>query len=170
MKKIILLFIICLLPVSFLMAGKMLILYFSWPENAELNKDSSASINIVDGEIWGNAKVLAEKIAEIRDADIISIRQNEKYPSDYNKTIDQARNKQRRNFRPTLTTELFIDNYDTVILIYPNWWADMPKALYSMSEKYNFKGKTIAPIHSWRFWYKSHRETNKTLGARGDSY
>ena len=39
-----------------------------------------------------------------------------------------------------------LDQYDTILLGYPNWWADMPMPLYSFLEEYDFSGKTIIPF------------------------
>ena len=33
-------------------------------------------------------------------------------------------------------------DYD-LILIYPNWWGDLPMALYSFFDTYDFSGKTV---------------------------
>lgn len=42
-----------------------------------------------------------------------------------------------------------VDNmadYDIIFLGYPNWWQDMPMAVYSFLEEYDFSGKTIIPF------------------------
>ena len=36
-----------------------------------------------------------------------------------------------------------ISGYDTIFLGYPNWWGDLPMALYSFFDEYDFAGKTI---------------------------
>lgn len=54
--------------------------------------------------------------------------------------------KKRKNERPKLKTEIDIGKYDTIFLGYPNWWGDMPMALYTLLDKYDFDGKTIAPF------------------------
>ena len=49
--------------------------------------------------------------------------------------------------RPELSTHIENpDQYDTIILGYPNWWGDMPQALYTFLEEYDFSGKTIIPF------------------------
>ena len=35
------------------------------------------------------------------------------------------------------------DQYDTILLGYPNWWGDMPQPLFTFLEEYDFSGKTI---------------------------
>ena len=39
------------------------------------------------------------------------------------------------------------DDYDTIFIGYPNWWADMPMVLYSFFDEYDFAGKTIIPFN-----------------------
>ena len=39
-----------------------------------------------------------------------------------------------------------IDEYDTIILGYPNWWGTMPMVCYTFLESYDFTGKTIIPF------------------------
>ncbi|MCH5266447.1 MAG: hypothetical protein J1F02_11145 [Lachnospiraceae bacterium] len=49
-----------------------------------------------------------------------------------------------KNARPKLKSKVKnMSQYDTVHLGYPIWYADMPMAVYSFLESYNWKGKTI---------------------------
>ena len=48
-----------------------------------------------------------------------------------------------------MNTKPFIENldqYDTIILGYPNWWGDMPMILYAFFDDYNLSNRTIAPF------------------------
>ena len=38
------------------------------------------------------------------------------------------------------------EQYDIIILGYPNWWADLPMPVYTFLEEYDFGGKTIIPF------------------------
>lgn len=38
------------------------------------------------------------------------------------------------------------EQYETIILGYPNWWADLPMPVYTFLEEYDFDGKTIIPF------------------------
>ena len=61
--------------------------------------------------------------------------------------IEEAKKDLRANARPELTNYLdSIDEYDTVILAYPNYWGTMPMAVYTFLERYDFTGKTILPL------------------------
>ena len=39
-----------------------------------------------------------------------------------------------------------LDRYDTVILGFPNWWADLPMPVYTFLESCDLSGKTIIPF------------------------
>jgi flavodoxin len=39
-----------------------------------------------------------------------------------------------------------MDQYDTIILGYPNWWGTFPMAVFTFLEEYDFSGKTILPF------------------------
>lgn len=39
-----------------------------------------------------------------------------------------------------------IDEYDTVILAYPNYWGTMPMAVFTFLEAFDFTGKTVLPL------------------------
>ena len=41
-----------------------------------------------------------------------------------------------------------MDEYDTVMIGYPNWWASIPMPIASFLEEYDFSGKTILPFCS----------------------
>lgn len=63
--------------------------------------------------------------------------------------LSQAAEEQDENARPELATHIENpDQYDTIILGYPNWWGDMPQPLFTFLEEYDFSGKTIIPFNS----------------------
>ncbi|MBQ9673321.1 MAG: hypothetical protein IJV39_01710 [Ruminococcus sp.] len=41
-----------------------------------------------------------------------------------------------------------LDKYDTIYLCYPVWWFDVPMAVNTFLENYDFDGKTIIPVSS----------------------
>lgn len=42
-----------------------------------------------------------------------------------------------------------MEQYDTIILGYPNWWASIPLPIASFLEEYDFSGKTILTFCSY---------------------
>lgn len=109
-------------------SGNVLIAYFSWS---------------------GNTKGIAEEIQRQTGADLFEIQLVEPYSTDYNTVLDQAQQDQNEQARPELSTHVEnMDQYDTIILGYPNWWASIPMPIASFLEEYDFSGKTILPFCS----------------------
>lgn len=120
-------------------------------ENAELpdgvDTVASASIQEWNGETTGNTGAVAHMISEETGADLFSIRTVEKYPDNYSDTVDQGQEEQSEEARPELASHIEdISQYDTVFLGYPNWWGDMPMAVYSFLDEYDLSGKTVIPF------------------------
>lgn len=108
--------------------------------------------NWVDGGVRflpkGNNEVIVEKIkAQLPEADVFRIETVRKYSDDYMVCIEEAKQELRAKARPELTATVEnMDQYDTIILGYPNWWGTMPMVCYTFLESYNFTGKTIIPF------------------------
>ena len=61
--------------------------------------------------------------------------------------IEEAKKDLRAKARPELVSVPdSIDEYDTVVLAYPNDWGTMPMAVFTFLEKFDFSGKTILPL------------------------
>lgn len=71
------------------------------------------------------------------------------YSDDYNTVLDEAQRDQNEQARPELKSHVEnMEDYNTVILGYPNWWASIPMPIASFLEEYDFAGKTIIPFCS----------------------
>lgn len=111
---------------SDLEAGNVLIVYFSQTGNTE------TVANIIHDNVGG---------------DIVKLETTEAYPSDYDELVDYAQQEKQEDARPELSTVIEnIEQYDTIFLGYPNWWGDMPMAIYTFLDTYDLSGKTIAPF------------------------
>jgi flavodoxin len=110
--------------------------------------------NYVGGSIRnlakGNNEVIVGKIKEqLPDADVFQIETVKKYSPDYMVCIEEAKEELRAKARPELTAQVEnMDQYDTIILGYPNWWGLPPMAVFTFLESYNFAGKKIVPFCS----------------------
>lgn len=129
----------------------ILVVYFSRVGNTDFDDTvdaaSSASLNIENGELAGNAQILASMIANETGGDLFMIQTEASYPTDYRKTTDVAMDEQRANARPALVTRVVnFENYSTIFLVYPNWWGTLPQPLFTFLEAYDFAGKTVAPL------------------------
>lgn len=109
-------------------SGKILIAYFSW---------------------GGNTKGVAEEIQRQTGADLFEITMVNPYSSDYNTVLDEAQRDQNAQARPELASHVEdMEQYDIVMIGYPNWWASIPMPIASFLEEYDFSGKTILPFCS----------------------
>jgi len=120
--------------------NKILIAYYSRKGQNYVNG------RIVDLPI-GNTEVAAKMAQELTGGDIFEICTVKSYPVDYTETTEVATMEKRNNTRPELSTHVNnMDQYDTIILGYPNWWGTFPMAVYTFLEEYDFTGKTILPL------------------------
>lgn len=128
--------------------AKILIAYFTAAENSGVDAISSASYTTIDGNAVGRVRAVADMIQAQTGGELFSIQTANIYPADGGELIDQAADEQDENFRPELTSHIEnLDDYDVIFVGYPNWWYDMPMALYSFFEEYDFSGKTIIPFN-----------------------
>ena len=95
----------------------------------------------------GNTHIVADMIAEETGGDLFEIATVNPYPDTYEECTEVAKQEQRENARPELTAQVEnMEQYDTVYLGYPIWWGELPMAVYTFLESYDFSGKTIVPF------------------------
>lgn len=128
--------------------GNILIAYFTAAENSGVDAIASASFTTINGQAVGRIRAVADMIQENVGGDLFSIRTSVVYPTDGGELIDYAAAEQEENARPELTSHIEnLDRYDTIFIGYPNWWADLPMAVYSFFDEYDFSGKTLIPFN-----------------------
>ena len=128
--------------------SNILIAYFTAAENSGVDAVASASYSTVNGEAVGRLRAIADMIQQNTGGDLFSIQTSVVYPTDGGELIDYAAQEQDENARPELTSHIEnLDQYDTIFVGYPNWWADLPMAVYSFFDEYDFSGKTIIPFN-----------------------
>jgi len=95
----------------------------------------------------GNTQIVAEMIAEQNGGTLFQIKTVTPYPENYKECTDVAQKEKNENARPELVGSVEnMADYDVIFLGYPNWWGDMPMAVYTFLESYDFSGKTIVPF------------------------
>lgn len=129
----------------------ILIAYFSRVGNTDFPTDvdanSTASIVVQDGVVFGNTGYMAHRIAESTGGDLFLIETVQKYPVSYDETVNVGSEENAAEARPELAAVVEnLDQYDTVFIGYPIWWYDMPMAVYSFLESHDLNGKTIIPF------------------------
>lgn len=128
--------------------SNILIAYFTAGENSDVDVVSSASVTTVDGEAKGRLRAVADMIQAQTGGTLFSIQTSVDYPGDGGALIDYAAEEQEEDARPELTSHIENpDDYDVIFIGYPTWWYDMPQALYSFFDEYDFSGKTIIPFN-----------------------
>ncbi len=132
-------------------AEHTLIAYFSRVGNTDFPEGvdaiTSASLNISDGELKGNTQLIAEYIQRQTGGELFLITTTEKYASDYDEVVNDVQQQHHQEIYPDLASAVEeMEKYDTVFLGFPNWDFDMPLAVYSFLEEYDFSGKTIVPF------------------------
>lgn len=97
----------------------------------------------------GNTRRIAQEIQQQTGADIIEVAPIHPYSSDYNTCLMEAQQDQHDKARPELANHVaHMDEYDVILLGYPNWWASIPMPIASFLEEYDFAGKRIIPFCS----------------------
>jgi len=95
----------------------------------------------------GNTEIVVNQMKELIDADTFKIEMKNPYSPVYMTCIDEAKKDLRENARPELTNYLDnVDEYDTIVLAYPNYWGTFPMAVATFLERYDFTGKTVLPL------------------------
>ncbi len=107
--------------------------------------------NYVNGMVrnlqCGNTESVARKIAVLTGCDLFHIETKETYPKNYTEMTEVAMKELQSGMRPDLVSSVTcMDQYDTIILGYPNWWGTMPMCVFTFLESYDFAGKTILPF------------------------
>ena len=120
--------------------AKILIAYFS-----------RAGENYVNGAIKnlprGNTETVAEFIQKAVGGELFKIETVKAYPADYTECTVVAKEELRAKARPELKNYLdSIAEYDTIFLGYPNWWGNIPMAVATFLEHYDFTGKKVIPF------------------------
>ena len=97
----------------------------------------------------GNTQGIAYEIQRQTGAEIFEIEPEAAYSENYNTVLREAQRDQRRQARPKLKSHVKnFDQYDIIMLGYPNWWASIPMPIASFLEEYDFSGKVIMPFCS----------------------
>ena len=100
----------------------------------------------------GTTKKVAERIAELTNADLYEIVPKEPYSSaDLNWNDRNSRTTKEMNsqsIRPEIASADIsnISQYKTIYLGYPIWWGDAPRIMSTFVEKYKFDNIKVIPF------------------------
>jgi 2,5-diketo-D-gluconate reductase A len=135
--------------------GKILLVCFSRPgENYHYGGRRNLEV--------GNTEVLAGAISARLACDVHRIEPVDRYPADYEETVDRNVREQDSDARPAIANPLpSIDQYDTVLLGSPIWNVRAPMIMLTFADRYDFSGKTVLPFTTYAM---------SGLGAVPDDY
>ena len=117
----------------------ILVAYFS-------RGDENYNVGTIDK---GNTQIIAEYIASEVGADSFHIETVAPYPADYDDCCDVAKQEINDKARPEIQGSVEnMEQYDIVFLGYPIWWGDMPMAVYTFMDSYDFSDKVVIPFNT----------------------
>ena len=120
-------------------SNNILVAYFS-------RADENYNVGTIEK---GNTQIVAEYIASEVGADSFHIETVTPYPADYDDCCDVAKKELADKARPELNgTVDNMEQYDIVFLGYPIWWGDMPMAVYTFMDSYDFSDKVVIPFNT----------------------
>ena len=101
----------------------------------------------------GNTEMIANKIKEKLDCDILKIETKVPYSTDYDKVVNDEQNSEASNHLPEIKEiNINLNQYDTIILGTPVWWYRPTPAIRTFLTKKNLDGKTIIPFATNAGW------------------
>ena len=114
-------------------------------ESTEPNGDSNVLVAYFSQS--GNTEEMAAHIAEQTGGEILEIRPETPYPTDYNECGDVALEERDSNARPAIADlPESMDGYDTILIGYPIWWHTAPMIIGTFLENYDLTGVDIYPF------------------------
>ena len=95
----------------------------------------------------GNGRIAASIISALLQVPEYEICTVSGYPDDYDECSRIAKQERDENLRPQLRFP-FPDMADinSMILVYPNWWGDLPMAVYTLRDSIETDGLKIYPV------------------------
>ena len=116
--------------------------------NSGINNEVTENSNILIAyySYSGNTENAAEIMQEKTGADLFEIEMTEPYSGNI---YDESQRDLNNYTKPELRTHVEnMEQYDVILLGYPNWWATIPMPMVSFLEEYDFSNKIIIPFCS----------------------
>lgn len=147
---------------------KAVVIYFSAPVSStkiNLRKDADLSKLKIDS-LSGATQVkyqdqdtfqdvsepamdyIANTLSKESGAQLFKVATVTTYPDNVSKLYSMSFDELSNSEYPELTDDVLlnIDEYSVIYLCYPNWWGNMPGAIYSFLAKYDLSDKIIVPV------------------------
>lgn len=94
-----------------------------------------------------HTKMIAEKIKETLNCDILEIKTVVPYSNDYQTVVDDEHNSEASNHLPEIQNiNIDLSKYDEIIVGTPVWWYRPAPAIRTFLTQNDLSGKTIIPF------------------------
>lgn len=95
----------------------------------------------------GNGEILAGMVQSMLGVPVYEIASEAGYPADYDECSKAAKAERDMNMRPVLRYPLpDMAGINAVVLVYPNWWGDLPMPVYTFLDSISTGGLRIYPV------------------------
>ena len=100
-----------------------------------------------------NTKMIAEKIREKLNCDILEIKTVIPYSTDYDTVVNDEQNSEKSNYLPEIQNiDVDLSNYDEIILGTPVWWYRPVPAIRTFLTQNDLSDKKIIPFATNAGW------------------
>lgn len=101
----------------------------------------------------GNTRMIAEKIRERLNCDVLEIKTVIPYSKDYDTVVNDEQNGEASNHLPEIQDiNIDLSKYDEIILGTPVWWYRPVPAIRTFLTQNDLSGKTIKPYATNAGW------------------
>lgn len=101
----------------------------------------------------GNTKMIANKIKEKLNCDILEIKPVIPYSEDYDTVVSDEQNSEASNHLPEIQDfNIDLSKYDEIILGTPVWWYRPVPVIRTFLSRNDLSGKTIKPFATNAGW------------------
>ena len=94
----------------------------------------------------GSGALIAGMIEKAVDARAYEIARKRPYPESYEECNKDAEEERKANDRPELRDPVPQVSEKRLILVYPNWWGDLPMPVYTFLDSIDTDGLEIDPV------------------------
>lgn len=95
----------------------------------------------------GNTNIIADKILEFTDGDMVQIEPVQPYSSDYDTVDKQVEKEVKAGFEPEIPPlPVNLEDYHTIYIGTPVWWYTVAPPIRTLLRSHNWQGKTIYPF------------------------
>ena len=117
----------------------------------------------------GSGALIAGMIEKAVDARAYEIARKRPYPESYEECNKDAEAERKANDRPELRDPAPQVSEKRLILVYPNWWGDLPMPVYTFLERHDWQGKVVIPFCTHEGSGLSDTENRLRTACRGAS-